>query len=389
MVFWVWMLLGFVSAVLRIGKCNNFLIFRGVFWHTWNGTSLYGEYPQEHFDINHYGPLFSVIIAPFAVVPVWLGLILWHIFLVILLYLAVRRLPIDWNKQLLIFWLCANELMTALFMSQFNIAICALVVGAFVCVEKEKDHWATLFIIIGMFVKLYGVVGLAFFLFSKHKWRFVLSFFAWAVAMFVLPMLISSPEYIVGQYDEWYHCLVGKNEINIFGQYTNISLLGLVRKIGAAFVGQEMAAAYSDLWLIVPGCLLFALPYLRFKQWKNLDFRIMFLASTLFFIVLFSTGSESSGYITPFVGICLWYTCVPWRRGRWALAMVVFAFILTSMSPTDIFPAYLKNEFVRPYALKALPCAMIWLWLMFEMLTKDYSKQETTTQAELLGNNKM
>ena len=134
MVFWVWMLLALVSAVLRIGKCNNFLIFRGVFWHTWNGTSLYGEYPQEHFDINHYGPLFSVIIAPFAVVPVWLGLILWHIFLVILLYLAVRRLPIDWNKQLLIFWLCANELMTALFMSQFNIAICALVVGAFVCV---------------------------------------------------------------------------------------------------------------------------------------------------------------------------------------------------------------------------------------------------------------
>ena len=240
-----------------------------------------------------------------------------------------------------------------------------------------------------MFVKLYGVVGLAFFLFSKHKWRFVLSFFAWAVAMFVLPMLISSPEYIVGQYDEWYHCLVGKNEINIFGQYTNISLLGLVRKIGAAFVGQEMAAAYSDLWLIVPGCLLFALPYLRFKQWKNLDFRIMFLASTLFFLVLFSTGSESSGYITPFVGICLWYACVPWRRGRWALAMVVFAFILTSMSPTDIFPAYLKNEFVRPYALKALPCAMIWLWLMFEMLTKDYSKQETTTQAELLDSNKM
>ena len=75
-----------------------------------------------------------------------------------------------------------------------------------------------------MFVKLYGVVGLAFFLFSKHKWRFVLSFFAWAVAMFVLPMLISSPEYIVGQYDEWYHCQVGKNELNIFGQYTNISI---------------------------------------------------------------------------------------------------------------------------------------------------------------------
>ena len=54
------------------------------------------------------------------------------------------------------------------------------------------------------------------------------------------------------------------------------------------------------------------------------------------------------------------------------LALLIFAFILTSFSPSDLFPKYLRDEFVRPYALKALPCVMIWLKLTYELLTRDY-----------------
>jgi hypothetical protein len=50
----------------------------------------------------------------------------------------------------------------------------------------------------------------------------------------------------------------------------------------------------------------------------------------------------------------------------------VFDFILSSMSPGDLFPAYLRKEFVQPYAVKALPVTIIWLKLCCEMLTKDY-----------------
>ena len=367
----LWLLLGLVSAILKI-KSNNFLIFRGVFWHTWQGVSLYAPYPEEYFDTNHYGPLFSVIVAPFAIMPVWLGVVCWHVAMAALLYVAIRRMPIDWAKQVFVLWFCAHELLTALFMSQFNIAICALVVGAYICVEKEKDHWATFLILIGTFVKLYGIVGLAFFLFSKHKWRFVWSFAAWSVVLFALPMIISSPEYVVDQYVGWYQSLSEKNADNMFSGGTNISLLGLVRKVGALVVGRDMASAYSDMWIIVPGCVLFALPYLRFRQWASADFRAMFLCSALCFLVLFSTGSESSGYITPFVGISIWYCCVPWRRTRWDIALMVFAFILTSMSPSDLFPAYVRREIVQPYALKALPIVIIWLKMVYEMLTRDY-----------------
>jgi hypothetical protein len=93
-------------------------------------------------------------------------------------------------------------------------------------------------------------------------------------------------------------------------------------------------------------------------------------------IVLFSTGSESSGYITPLIGVVIWYTAVPWKRTKWDVALLVFVFILSSMSPSDLFPAYLRREFVQPYALKALPVTIVWFKLCYEMLTKDYAPQD-------------
>ena len=47
--------------------------------------------------------------------------------------------------------------------------------------------------------------------------------------------------------------------------------------------------------------------------------------------------------------------------------------MLTSLSPSDLFPAYLRREWVQPYALKALPVVLVWLKLCYEMLNKDYA----------------
>ena len=250
-------------------------------------------------------------------------------------------------------------------MSQFNIAIAAIIVATFYCIEKEKDIWAAGFIMLGTFVKLYGIVGLAFFFFSKHKVKFLLALLGWALVMFVAPMAISSPDYIISQYVGWWDSLSAKNAENIFSGGQNISLLGMVRKISGC-------ASYSDLWLILGGLIIFGLPYLRIAQYKYKAFRYALLASVLLFVVLFSTGSESSTYIIAFVGVGIWYWSVPWKRSKWDIALMVFAFILTSFSPSDLFPAYLRKEFVQPYALKALPCAIIWFKLSYEMCFRNY-----------------
>lgn len=363
----LWLLLAVIGAIAKMKpeRCNNFLIFKGTFWHALDGTSLYAAYPQEYFDVNHYGPLFSLVIAPFAVVPHFIGLLAWLIALTASLYFAVRWSQFTKRQQLFILWFCAHELLTALYMQQFNIAIAAIIVLAYYCIEREKDFWAAFVIMLGTFVKLYGIVGLAFFFFSRHKGRFIGSLLFWAVVMFVAPMLLSSPEYVVNQYVEWYQCLTEKNGENLASIAQNISLLGLVHR--------TTGLQFSDLWLMAPGLVLFLLPYLRIVQYKHVAFRQTLLASVLMFVVLFSTGSESSGYIIPFVGVVIWYTAAPWERTQWDVALLVFVFILSSLSPSDLFPAYLRKEWVQPYALKALPVTLVWFKLCYEMLVKDYA----------------
>lgn len=366
--FGLWLLLPVIATLLKLSKHNNFLIFRYVYWHTIEQLPLYVAY-DEYWDTNHYGPFFSLIIAPFAMLPVRWGLFFWLIALSLSLYYAIRKLPFPDRKRIFLYWFCAHELLTALFMSQFNIAIAAIIVATFYCIEKEKDIWAAFFIMLGTFVKLYGIVGLAFFFFSRHKIKFILALLGWALVMFVAPMAISSPDYIISQYIGWWESLSAKNAENIFSGGQNISLLGMVRKI-------SQCASYSDIWLILGGIFLFGLPYLRIGQYKNTAFRYALLASVLMFVVLFSTGSESSTYIIAFIGVAIWYWSAPWKRSKWDIALMVFAFILTSFSPSDLFPAYLRKEFVQPYALKALPCALIWFKLSYEMCRRDYARIE-------------
>jgi len=371
----LWVLIGILSAVtkLSVARHNNYLIFKGVFWHVWQQLPIFAEYPLEYFDINHYGPLFSLIIAPFALLPDWAGLILWNVGLAMFLYWAIRQMDLTRYQHVFMLWYCGHELLTALFMQQFNVAIAAIILLSYSFVRKEKDVWATLMIVAGTLVKLYGIVGLAFFFFSKHKGKYILWLVVWSLVLFVAPMLISSPEYIVSQYEAWVGNLLSKNDSNLFSMMTNISLLGLIRKIGFAVSGgATLWQSYSDLWVIVPGLLLFFAPYLRTKQYQSQSFQLTILASVMMFVCLFSTGTESSGYITALVGVVLWYTTAPWQRTKWDLGLIIFAFILTSMSPSDLFPAYIRREWVQPYALKALPVAVIWLQLCYELITKKY-----------------
>lgn len=362
----LWVVLSIVAALLKVYKRdNNFKVFKGVYWHTIEQLPLYVPYPEEYFDTNHYGPFFSLVIAPFAVMPHWLGLMFWLVALSLSLFVAISRSTLPHKHQIFLFWFCTQTLITSLFMQQFNIAIAAIIIASYFLIKKEHDFWAAFLIVLGTFVKLYGIVGLAFFFFSRHKTRLVVSLFFWSVICFLAPMLISSPHYVLEQYHEWYTSLTEKNLANIHAIRQNISALGMIRRISGNML-------YSDLWLLVPALGVFLLPYLRISQYRNANFQQSLLASVLLFVVLFSTGSESSSYIIALSGACFWYFSVPWKRSKLDLALIIFAFLLSSMGASDLYPRSIRHEFILKYALKALPCLLIWLKLSYEMVSKKY-----------------
>ena len=373
-IFVLWVLMCIIVAITKsYNSDGNYRIFIGVWNHTIEQLPLFDHYPLEYDDMNHYGPFFALVIAPFAWMNRYAGMAFWMLFLSMFLYVSVRKSDFTKYQQLFVFWFCSHELLNALFLQQYNIAITAGVLLTFTMIERKQDFWAAFFIMLGTMIKLYGIVGLAFFFFSKNKLTLVLSCLFWGVVMFVAPMAVSSPEYIIQQYYEWYIALVEKNADNInvlagnmADLSTNISLLGMVRRT-------TQIVTYSDLWLIIPGIIAFLIPYLRISQYKYVAFRQALLASVLMFTVLFSTGSENSTYIIAFAGVALWYCCAPWKRSKWDIALMVVVFIISSLSPGDLFPKAIYRGLIQPYALKALPVTIVWFKLCYEMYTRDYT----------------
>ncbi len=373
----LWFFIAALGVSLELSRgiddINNYLIFKGVFTHVLQQKNLYLQYPAEYADANHYGPTFSLLIAPFALLNNYAACFLWCMANAAVLFYAVSRMHISNHKKNLVLLICLVELMTATQSVQFNPLLAGGLILSFVLVEEENDFWATFFIAAGFLVKLYGIAGLAFFLFSKQKTRFIFSFIFWLIVLFCLPMLLSSPTFIVQCYSDWFQSLVNKNTENVSAlkaeNLQDISVMGIIRRV---FNYHSL----SNTLVIIPAVILFMLPYLRIKQYKNVDFRTSYLAVVLITVVIYSSSAESPTYIIAVSGAAIWFIIQSQPYKKWVLGMLVFLLVFTSLSATDIFPHRVKAGFFVAYALKALPCFCIWMILIGQLLLSDFTKHK-------------
>lgn len=349
------------------GGYNNYLIFKGVFYNTLQEKNIFLQYPDLFFDSNHYGVFFSLLIAPFAMMPDWLGCVLWNMAITSVFLYAVYKLPFSDKKKSFFAWLCLQEFITAATYFQFNIILTGLLMLSAIYIYERKETQSAFSILIGTFVKVYGIVGLSAFFFIKNKLRFILSFIILAILFFVLPMLISSPKFGIQSYLDWYTSLSGKNlENQALGTRQDYSLMGVVRRI-------LQNASISNLVFLIPGAIIFMLPYLRIKQYKHLPFQLMILASTLLFVVLFSSGSESPTYIIAIAGVMLWFLMQK-RFSKLDIGLLIFVMIFTCFAFSDLFPKSIKENVFVKYSTKAIPCILVWFRVIYELLTRDFEK---------------
>ncbi|WP_419800660.1 glycosyltransferase family 87 protein [Mucilaginibacter sp.] len=337
---------------------NNYFIYKYTFFNLIHQHNLYLPQPQHFLDLNHYGPLFGLFIAPFVWLPDHLGACLWVMFNAYILYLAINQLPIANQQKNIVLLLCSHELMTASFSTQFNPCMAAIILLSFVFIRQKKDFWAACLIILGTFIKLYGIVGLAFFFFSEQKLKLIFGLAFWSVVFFLLPMTVSSPKFVVQTYQDWFHVLVEKDAQNATSMMQDISVMGLIRRI--------FHQNFSNGIVLLPALAVFGSSYLFINKYKTLAFQLLILSSTLLFTVLFSSGSESPTYIIAFAGVAIWFINLEKPLTVLQISLMVFAFILTSLSPSDIFPKNIKTEYVVKYALKALPCLLVWLHVVYQ-----------------------
>ncbi|RYZ23411.1 MAG: DUF2029 domain-containing protein [Chitinophagaceae bacterium] len=358
------------------GRINNYKIFRQVFFHLINQQPLYSAYPGQYDDINHYGPLFAFLVAPFAVLPDLAGVLLWNIANAGFLFYVLTRTAMRKHQQNLVIALTSVEMANAMWSTQFNSSVVAMMLLTLLLVEEGKDFKATFLIMLSTFVKVYGILGLLFFLFSKKKKEFVLGCVVWFAVFLVLPMLVTSPAYILQTYREWFAELSVKNALNIsLSSSQDASIPGMIRRL-------SHAPFASGLPFLVPGALLLLAPLLRFRQFASAQFRYYMLASTLLFVNLFSSGSEHPTFIVGMTGGAIWlsYRMAEKRTAgfRW---LIPFVLVFAGLGPTDLFTKEFR-VFMINYSLKALPFAIIWVCLLKDLFVQDFVKPGSLLRRE-------
>jgi len=361
-----------IKAVFLFGS-NNYSIFYFSLHHLIEGKSLYDVYPAEYSDHFHYAPTFAALFAPVFALPYAVGLFIWQFLFAAVWVVAVYRMPWTHGQKVFAYWFGLQELFTSVVGSQTNPLIAAISLFTFLCFEKRQPIWAAFFILLGFNIKIYSLVAAALFLLYPQKLRFLVYMVGWGVVLALLPLLFTSPEKLWWQYEMWVKQLFIKSDGD---KWANTSIHRLVHLL--------ISPDITTPAIIGMGVMLFCTVYIHIRRYGERTFRMLMVASVLIFQVIFNPVAESPTYITAVTGVICWWFVSP---QTWLdRVLLLSCFVLTVLSPSDIFPGFLREQLVKPYVLKALPCVLIWFRILYLMhVPTNVPKPAPELQATLLS----
>jgi hypothetical protein len=332
--------------------CYNFLAFRGAFFHLVQGLDLYAAYPSETQDLYKYSPAFALLMGPIALLSRLAGVFVWNLLNAAAVLAAILRLPqLDRHKRVMIAWFVLVELTTSVQSCQSNGLVAGLIILCFVCLEARRPVAAALAVIVAAFVKPFGVVALALGLLYESRARFAAWSMLWTVVLALVPLAVVSTDQLSFLYRSWFSLLSR--------DYSVASGLSVMGWLHAWFHLDPPKAA-----VVAAGALLFCAPLLRFQAYGDPRLRLQMVASVLLWVVIFNHMAESATYVIAVCGVGIWYFSQPYHRVN--LVLLLFVFVCTSLSPTDVFPTAVRHQVILPFVLKAVPCILVWLKLVVE-----------------------
>ncbi|HEU4716511.1 MAG TPA: glycosyltransferase family 87 protein [Bacteroidia bacterium] len=337
---------------------NNFTIFRWSFFNLAHGNDLYAYHPDQYNDLFKYSPTFAFFMAPFWWLPKAAGLFAWNFINAFVPFFAVQRLKITDRAKAFILLFAGIELLGSIQNCQSNGLMAGLIIFAYAMMEEQKMWQSALFLCLGFYVKIFAVVAGIFFLFSERKMQFL----AWGILIFaalgLLPASVCGFGGLITQYKSWFHLIA-----NDPAHELNYSFMTLTQR--------WFSFTAPDSVYLVPGMILLLLPLVRKKMWKEDNFRLLLLASVLLWVVIFNHKAESPTYVIAVFGAGIFGAAEKPSVPRTFLLW--FVFILTVLAATDLMPPFVRDEIIKPYCLKALPCIVLWLVVQWKLLRQDFS----------------
>ncbi len=345
---------------IKYNHYNNYTIFEKSFDHLKNNQDLYILYPEEYWDLYKYTPTFSVFFGFFSIFPDWIGLTLWNLLNALFLIIAIYYLPhLNTKEKGIVLLILSIELMTSMQNAQSNGLIAGLLVLSFGSLENKKYFLASLLIVSSIFIKLFGIVGFALFLFYPNKWKLTLYSFIWSAILFIIPLIFVDYNQYIALLQSFFKLLT-----NDHASSYGYSVMGWLNTWFSVEINKNI--------VVLIGIIVFLIPLIKFRQYKNFLFRYLTLSSLLIWVVIFNHKAESPTFIIAMTGVTLWF--IKSEKNMLNIILFVMAILLTSLSPTDIFPRIFREEFVIPYTLKVFPCILIWLKIIYDMIVLTESE---------------
>jgi hypothetical protein len=339
---------------------NNFEIFRGASFNLVAGRDLYAAYPALYFDRFKYSPSFAFLIGPIAVLPAELGLLVWNLLNAMAVWWVLARL-FPAPRALIAMLFVSLELFGSLQTAQSNGLVTALVILAWLSLEEGAPARGAVAVAIGTAVKIFPAAAVTLALFDPRRRRFAAALVAAGLVLALLPLTVTTPSLLADQYRSW-HAI---EQVDALAGVTRTDphLIGGVMQQLRLWTG-----VHWPNWPIqLGGTLLLLLPLAAGRaRWPERSFRLRYLASLLIYMVIFNHQAESPSFIIAMSGIAIWYLAV--ERGRGDLALLIGAFLLTSVASSDLTPHAVRIGNVRPYGVKAIPSIIVWIVLQLELL---------------------
>lgn len=120
--------------------------------------------------------------------------------------------------------------------------------------------------------------------------------------------------------------------------------------------------------VVAAGGAVMLLPFLRRGASLDGAYPSLALGALMIWMVIFNHKAEGPTFIIAVAGITVWYGSA--ERSLGDRLLLAAAFVLVSLSPTEIFPRVVRLHLVPAYALKAVPCIAIWARCVGELLTR-------------------
>lgn len=356
-------IVGIQDCVRGPAKFNNFVIFRQSLFHLLAKTNLHLGYPKEYDDIFLYHPSFCIMFAPFSLMPLEVGLFFWLIFCAVVLFYAVKSLPLEYNQKVFFWWFILLELNTSVHNEQTNPVIAALGLFTFSLLEKGKVKWASLLPVIAFCIKGYGLIFAALFLFYPRRGQYFLYSVLWIVLFAFLPFAFVGPDHFVQLYKDWYTCLIEDHKVN-FG----FSVMGLMK------VWRPSLTDHDVTLIQYLGLLLFGITWLWTLLKNNFESpqtRFLLLAYASLWVIMFNHAAESPTFVIAIQGVAVWYIISRETLDPWAKALVICVFLFSILAPTDVYPASWRRDFFRPNLIKVIPCFIVWFVLQIQLFSLE------------------